>query len=530
MSKYMYIFKNTWFSAFQYRANTFMVLLFIFLRLVAEIFFWNVYYQASGREIVSGFSYKGMITYYLVMNLFANTLAQSTIAYTVSNDIKNGFISKYMIMPIDLTGYYFVKDLAQKTYEASIGITALLPVVLLFHDSMMVYARLHDLPFILLCSLMSVILSFLIFINFSLLTFWFTDISNLYMAVMILTDFLSGGFFPLSILLAGVYKLVHVLPFYYTIFFPVNMMTSDTSVGYILQGFLIQTVWIVLLGMLAISLYKKGRKDMRLREYKERAILYAKVVKMIYRNSICSQLAYPANLFMAIFIQSSFMAVQLVFIDSIYRQVDSIRGWNKYELIFYTITVILIDSLFISISYLSLRDFPALIREGRLDFMMTKPISCRFLISTKWIDTGAMLQVLQNICMLSYPLYKLHKIPTLAEVILYISGVIAGVFVLYCFYFTISCIAFWVIKADFIDNIYGLAYMFALKPINIYPRIIRIILCSILPLGLLFYVPANAIKSIGFAQLSLLIVIGVLYFIFGNFVWKLGIKKYSSAG
>jgi ABC-2 type transport system permease protein len=236
-----------------------MALLLAFLRLTAEIFFWDVYYKACGKEIISGYSYKGMITYYLIMNLFANTLAQSTIANTISNDIKNGFISKYMIMPIELAGYYFVKDLAQKLYEVSIGIIALLPVVLIFHNSMMVYAGLYDIPVILLCLLMSTTLSFLIFYNISLLTFWFTDISNLFMAVMILIDFLSGGFFPLSLLPAVIYILEHMLPFYYTIFFPVNMMTSNMSVNYILQGLLIQALWTILLGLLAVLLQTKGR-------------------------------------------------------------------------------------------------------------------------------------------------------------------------------------------------------------------------------------------------------------------------------
>lgn len=269
---------------------------------------------------------------------------------------------------------------------------------------------------------------------------------------------------------------------------------------------------------------------MKLQEFKKRVQLYINVIKMIFKNSLSSQLAYPANLFMAVFIQSSFLIVQLVFIDSIYRQVDSIRGWNKYELIFYTITLFLIDSLFIATAFLNLLDLPGMIREGRLDFLMTKPISCKFLVSIKSIDTGALLNIFQNLCMLSYPLYKLHKIPTLAEVLLYITGVTAGVFVLYCFYFTVSCIAFWVIKADFIDNIYGLAYFLALKPVNIYPRILRMILYSILPLGLIFYAPAKAVKSVGFTPLLLLIAIGILYYLFGGFVWKRGLKKYSSAG
>jgi ABC-2 type transport system permease protein len=106
---------------------------------------------------------------------------------------------------------------------------------------------------------------------------------------------------------------------------------------------------------------------MKLQEFKERVRLYINVVKMTFKNSLSSQLAYPANLFMAVLIQSSFLIVQLVFIDSIYRQVDSIRGWNKYELIFYTITLVLIDSLFIATAFLNLLGLPGMIREGRLD-------------------------------------------------------------------------------------------------------------------------------------------------------------------
>ena len=130
--------------------------------------------------------------------------------------------------------------------------------------------------------------------------------------------------------------------------------------------------------------------------------------------------------------------------------------------------------------------------------------------------------------MLSYPLYKLHKIPTLTEVVLYISGVIAGVFVLYCYYFTISCIAFWVIKADFIDNIYGLALYVCAKAHKYISAYHQDYPLQRFAFGDLFFMsPANAIKSVGFTQLSVLAVIAALYYILGNFVWKLGIKKYS---
>lgn len=80
------------------------------------------------------------------------------------------------------------------------------------------------------------------------------------MAIMILTDFLSGGLFPLSLLPAGFYNLVHILPFNYTIFFPVNMLTSNMSTNSILMGLLAQAMWILVLGMLAQAVLKKGRK------------------------------------------------------------------------------------------------------------------------------------------------------------------------------------------------------------------------------------------------------------------------------
>lgn len=252
----------SWLSEFQYRANTFIVLLLIFLRLTAEIFFWNVYFKASGRNSISGYSFKAMITYYLFMGMFANTLAQSSISGIVSDEIKNGFISKYIVMPINVSGHYFMKDLARKTYEAFIGLAALIPVIVIFRSSLTIAAGLHTVPVLLVAIALSILLSFLIFYNISLLTFWFTEVNSL------------------------------------------NM-----------------------------------------------------------------------------------------------------------------------------------------------------------------------------------------------EIVLYICGVAAGVFLLYCFYFTAGCIVFWLIKADFLDNIYSLAYFHALKPVNIYPRILRIVLYSILPLGLIFYTPAEAVRN-----------------------------------
>ena len=79
-----------------------------------------------------------------------------------------------------------------------------------------------------------------------------------FLMVVIVTEFLSGGLFPLDILPGAVQKILYLTPFPYLIFFPIQVylgkITGDALVG----GFLIASFWVTLLWLVMGWVWRKG--------------------------------------------------------------------------------------------------------------------------------------------------------------------------------------------------------------------------------------------------------------------------------
>jgi ABC-2 type transport system permease protein len=100
----------------------------------------------------------------------------------------------------------------------------------------------------------NVLLNFMI----SMAAFWFSEVGNLFSTVYIVQLLLSGGIFPLSIF-GNVFKTISdLLPFSYTIQFPVNIITNKLSGSEIGRGIMMQIIWIGLSALAAYYLWKRG--------------------------------------------------------------------------------------------------------------------------------------------------------------------------------------------------------------------------------------------------------------------------------
>ena len=73
-----------------------------------------------------------------------------------------------------------------------------------------------------------------------------------------MTILLSGGIFPLEVFGARFVQLMNLLPFKYTVSFPVNVLNGTMQPIEIAQGMLIQCFWIAACWGLAQYLWRVG--------------------------------------------------------------------------------------------------------------------------------------------------------------------------------------------------------------------------------------------------------------------------------
>lgn len=105
---------------------------------------------------------------------------------------------------------------------------------------------------------LAVTLNFLIFYCFSAMSFWIVEVGFLFEGIRIVTVLLSGGIFPLEVFGERFMQVTSLLPFKYTVNYPINVLNGTISTSGALQGLLMQCIWIGVTLLLSSALWRVG--------------------------------------------------------------------------------------------------------------------------------------------------------------------------------------------------------------------------------------------------------------------------------
>ena len=125
----------------------------------------------------------------------------------------------------------------------------------------------------------------------------------------------------------------------------------------------------------------------------------------------------------------------------------------------------------------------------------------------------------------------------LLNTILYLLAVISGSLVQGAITLAISCVAFYMMDVKSIDNLYSGFREFIWYPLNIFNKVIQVILFTAVPLAYASFVPSGIFlrnsayfKKVPIGLLYLSLAVGPLLFGLSYQVWKKALKRYASSG
>lgn len=253
MRKYIICFKAGLQEAMEYRVDFMLNCISIIFIMTMQIYMWKAMY--SGKTQIFTYTYIQMLVYTVIASLVSKI---TMIDLGVAGTIKTGELSKYLIKPAN---YFFqtVCNCIGKQCTPSVILIILIGLALLFFSfySQIQITLLHCLLMLLTMFIglfINILLSFMI----SMAAFWYSEVENLFATVYIIQLLLSGGVFPLGIFGSTFAAISDLLPFSYTIQFPVNIITNKLSGAEIGRGILIQLVWVGLSAMAGYLLWKRG--------------------------------------------------------------------------------------------------------------------------------------------------------------------------------------------------------------------------------------------------------------------------------
>lgn len=259
LKKYTQAFQLGFEMALEYRVNFLISLISAAYPIFIQTFMWTAIYQNATEASVYGYTYRQMIAYTFMAGLISR-IVRTGFEYDIMDDIKNGKYSKFLVQPLGYFPYRLASYLGQKLPNLAMILGILVIVLLGLNAIWGVSISMLQVAAFLVTLLLAVMLNFLIFYCFSAVAFWIIEIGFLFEGIRIVTILLSGGIFPLEVFGDTFVKITNLLPFKYTVNYPINVLNGKIPPDQIIQGVLIQCLWIALCWLLAKLLWREGGK------------------------------------------------------------------------------------------------------------------------------------------------------------------------------------------------------------------------------------------------------------------------------
>lgn len=259
MARYMKVTLISFISTLEYRMDFFLDLISKFFPALIQCFMWTAIFANSTEKIIMNYTYH-QIMVYTTFSIFTTAMVSVNIHWKIAEEIKNGNLSKYLILPIKYFGYKVFQFLGIKIMEVAVVFLGIVVVATFFRRTNYVFLKLENIVFYTFFILLGLILQFLIYYCVSCLAFWMGECGGVFIVIQVTSSIVSGAIFPLDVFGSKVLNISRLLPFYYITYFPTNIMIGKITVAGIYSGILVMGVWIILLSIVSYLLWNRGMK------------------------------------------------------------------------------------------------------------------------------------------------------------------------------------------------------------------------------------------------------------------------------
>lgn len=257
---------------------------------------------------------------------------------------------------------------------------------------------------------------------------------------------------------------------------------------------------------------------------------YLKLLVIFYKNSLVRELEYRVN-FLANALMSVFwLAWGILGVSIFFWHRNTMGDWTYPEVLMVVGLFTFFEGVIEALLRPNVGAVIEQIRDGTLDFVLTKPVNTQFIASLRNLVIWRLVDVIIGLFVILYGLSQLHLTPTLAQIGFFVAMIVSALVMVYSIWLMMVSFAFWFVKIDNITELFYAFYEAGRYPVTIYRGAVRVLLTFIVPIAFITTFPASALlgrldattASTGFA-----FAIGL--FIASNRFWNFALRHYSSA-
>lgn len=169
-------------------------------------------------------------------------------------------------------------------------------------------------------------------------------------------------------------------------------------------------------------------------------------------------------------------------------------------------------------------EIPDLIINGKLDSFLVQPKNVFLSVITSDSSISAIGDLLYGfICLIIYGI-------TLKNLILFTIFSITGAIILTSFSSILGSLCFWITKGDILaDSLTNIMINFATYPGTIFKTGIKLIMYTIIPVGIANYMPVETILNFNIFNFIYIIIFTIIIATLAFYIFNKGLKRYSSS-
>lgn len=241
-------------------------------------------------------------------------------------------------------------------------------------------------------------------------------------------------------------------------------------------------------------------------------------------------MVYRANFFTWSAVTLGWVVFNILFLELIFGNLDTLAGWNKGQVFILQGFIFLIDLILWGVIYNNLYDFPQKITRGTMDLELVKPVDAQFILSLKQFAMNQINSLILGIAMISYGIRVGGLHPTILDFVYAFLVFLIAAFFLYSGYFASVCTAFWFDRLSNIVYLFPQLRQFSKVPLPALRGWVRVVLVYFLPAALIASLPSQFLfGERHFDLVGVLAFLAVISFLFSRWIFAQGLKKYSSA-
>ena len=255
-----------------------------------------------------------------------------------------------------------------------------------------------------------------------------------------------------------------------------------------------------------------------------------KLFGVFFRVGALNELQYRGTLVVQLFQSIISLAVGLVVLALVFGQTTNLNGWSQAELLAVMGVHILMGGIIGAAVQPNMERLMGDVRQGTLDFILTKPEDAQVLISVREFRIWRLVDVVVGGIVLVFAIVRIQGSMGLGTALAFAYALILGAVMIYCFWLALTTAAFWIVRMDEIHELWDGIYQSGRWPVTIYPGWLQVSLTYLVPIAFAVTVPAEVLTGrLTLETLVLATALAVALVLVSRWWWRFGLKHYSGA-